>query len=171
MTFLKLAEKRQTIRKYDSDKPVEDEKLQRMLKTLVWAPTAKNRQSQKVYVLQSKEALNKINDCTPCIYGAPIVFLICFDKNSEWVRPFDEYEGGWFDASIAAMHIMMQATNDGLGTVWVENFDPEIVRKTFNLPENIVPAVLLPVGYPAADCPESLNHRKSRPLSEMVKIL
>ncbi|MBQ3010096.1 MAG: nitroreductase family protein [Oscillospiraceae bacterium] len=171
MSFLDLVKRRQTIRKYNPEKPVEQEKIDNILEAMRLAPTAKNKQPQKVFLLRSQQALDKINQCSPCIYGAPIVFLVCFDTELEWVRPFDNFDGGWFDASIVTTHMMMQATMDKLGSTWVEYFDPALVKQTFDLPDNLVPAALLLVGYPADDCPESPNHNKSRKLDEMLTTL
>ena len=56
MTFLELANKRYSARKY-KDQPIEKEKLDQVLEAGRIAPTAKNNQPVKIYVLQSKEAL------------------------------------------------------------------------------------------------------------------
>jgi nitroreductase len=65
------------------------------------------------------------------------------------VRPFDGEHSGWVDASIVTTHLMLQAADIGLGSTWVMYFDAEKVRAAFNLPQNIVPVALLPLGCPA----------------------
>ncbi|MDR0731384.1 MAG: nitroreductase family protein, partial [Treponema sp.] len=75
--------------------------------------------------------------------------LVCFDRNNAWVRPFDGEHSGWVDASIVTTHLMLQAADIGLGSTWVMYFDAEKVRAAFNLPQNIVPVALLPLGCPA----------------------
>ena len=77
--FLNLAKERYSVRKF-TDKPIEKDKLEKILEAAKVAPTAKNLQPVKIYVLQSEEALEKINSLTRCIFGAKTVFLIAYDK-------------------------------------------------------------------------------------------
>lgn len=89
MTFEELSTARYTQRSYDS-KPVEDEKIQKILQAGRVAPTAKNNQPQKVYVIQSPAAMEKLCTLTPCHYNAQLAMIICYDKNQEWRNPTDE---------------------------------------------------------------------------------
>lgn len=149
MDFLEFSRKRYSVRSY-SDKPVENEKIQKILKASLIAPTAVNYQPQKIYVLKSDEALNKIRRITKSTYNAPLVFLICSDTERSWHSPFVEgYDSGEMDTSIVCTHMMLEAEDLGLGSVWVLLFDPAMVKKAFNLPDNIKPVCLLPVGYPS----------------------
>ena len=86
MDFMKLAKERFSVRKF-MDKPVEQEKLDVILEAGRVAPTAHNNQPQKIYVLQSEEALAKINGLCRCIFGAKTVLMITNDKNLEWQNP------------------------------------------------------------------------------------
>ena len=102
MTFEELSTVRYTQRSYDS-KPVEDDKIQKILQAGRVAPTAKNNQPQKVYVVQSAAAMDKLRTLTPCHYNAPLAMIICYDKNQEWHNPTDEtITSGVEDASIVA---------------------------------------------------------------------
>ena len=83
MSFLELAAERYSVRSY-SDRPVEQEKTSRILKAAQLAPTAVNFQPQRIFVLKSEEALTRINRLCRCIYGAPLVFLICSDERKTW---------------------------------------------------------------------------------------
>ena len=78
MTFEELSTARYTQRSYDP-KPVEDEKIQKILQAGRVAPTAKNNQPQKVYVVQSSAAMDKLRALTPCHYNAPLAMIICYD--------------------------------------------------------------------------------------------
>ena len=79
MDFLELAADRYSVRSF-SDRPVEQEKIDKILKAAQLAPTAVNFQPQMIYILKSEEAMTKINRLCRCIYGAPMVFLIsCFN--------------------------------------------------------------------------------------------
>lgn len=170
MTFMELAEKRYSVRKFSS-RPVEDEKLERILQAGRVAPTAKNFQPQQILVARSTEAMEKLNLCTPCIYGAPVALIVCYDKNASWKRHFDQKDHGDIDASIITAHMLLQAEELGLGTVWVCHYDPEAVRREFSLPDHLIPSSLLPLGYPADDAEPAPMHGQRKPLSETVKYI
>lgn len=149
MDFLKFARKRYSVRSY-SQKPVEEEKIQKILQAAMIAPTAVNYQPQKIYVLKSAAALEKIRSITKSTYHAPLVFLLCYDVNRSWHSPFvTGYDSGEMDVSIVCTHMMLEAEALGLGSVWVLLFDPDQVKEIFHLPDHIKPVCLLPVGYPA----------------------
>ena len=76
---------------------------------------------------------------------------MCADHNKAWVRPFDKKQTGDIDASILTDHMMLQATELGLGSVWVCYFKPDILSKEFNLPSNLEPVNILAVGYSDED--------------------
>ena len=73
------------------------------------------------------------------------------------------------DASIVTTHMMLEATNIGVDSVWVRHFDKEIAKKEFNLPDNIIPICLLPLGYREENCKPSPMHTQKKSLEEMVE--
>jgi nitroreductase len=148
--------------------PVEKEKLDLVLEAGRNAPTAANKQPQRILVITEAEGLEKVDSCTPCRFGAPVVLLVCFDKDECWVRPFDGERSGWVDASIVTTHLMLQAADIGLGSTWVMYFDAEKARAAFGLPENIVPAALLPLGCPAEDAAPADRHSDRQPRDKLV---
>ena len=166
-SFKDLAIARYSVRSYDKA-PVEQEKIDRLLEVTRIAPTAKNQQPQRLLIVTDPEKLALIDECTPCRYGAPLVFIVCYDATSCWVRPLDNENSGVVDASIVTTHLMFEAADIGLGSVWVMNFDAAMLRKLFKLPDNIVPVALLPVGYPASDAKPSPRHEASLSLSELL---
>ena len=168
MTFSELAEKRYSVRQF-KDAPVEQEKLEAILNAGRLAPTACNLQPQIIYVVRSKEGIKKLNRCSRCIYGAPAAFIVCYDKNVSWKRPFDNKDHGDVDASIVTTHMMLEAEERGLGSVWVGYFDPAAVSKEFALPDNLVPSSILPVGYRADGVKPNVQHGDRKPLSETVR--
>lgn len=99
-------------------------------------------------VAQSDEALAKVSEAAN-IYGAPLAIIVCADNNKAWVRPFDKKQTGDIDASILTDHMMFQATELGLGSVWVCYFKPDILSKVFHLPANLEPINILAIGYSA----------------------
>lgn len=150
MSFLELARKRYSVRKF-SGRAIEEEKVEQILEAGRAAPTACNLQPQRVLVLRGGEPLDKLKDCTKYHFNAPLAFLVCYDKRSAWVRSFDGAGSGEVDAGIVATHMMMAAADVGVGSTWVMHFDPGAIKRAYNIPEEFVPVAILPMGYPAAD--------------------
>lgn len=146
MNFIDIAKKRYSVRSY-MDKKVEAEKLEKILEAAHVAPTAANLQPVHLIAVQSEEGLEKIGKAAN-IYGAPLAIIVCADHNKAWVRPFDKKQTGDIDASILTDHMMLQATELGLGTVWVCYFKPDVIKKEFELPDNLEPVNILFIGYP-----------------------
>ncbi len=171
MDFMELAAARYSVRAF-SDRPIEAEKEARILDAGMLAPTAVNRQPQRVYVLKSPEALEKVNQLSPCIYGAPEVLLICYNEEEVWKSPLEVgYNSGEVDAAIVGTHMMLQAWQEGIGSCWVRFFHAEKVRDAFSLPEHIHPVALMPIGYAAAHAEPAPMHALCRPRGEVVQEL
>ncbi len=164
-SFMDLARARYAVRNY-AQTPVEQAKIDSILAAGQLAPTAKNVQPQHIYVLQSAEAIAKINELTRCAYHAPVVFLVCYNTDLVWNK--DGANSGDMDCSIVGTHMMMEATELGLGTCWVKWFDPEQVAAAFELPANHKPSFLMPCGYPSDDSQPHANHFNRKPLTETV---
>ena len=147
MEFLKLAESRFSVRNFKTQK-IEPEKLDLILEAGRIAPTAANIQPVKVLVIQSDENLAKIGKAAN-IYNAPLALIVCADRSSAWVRPFDKMQTIDIDATVVTDYMMLEATDLGLGSVWVCYFKPDVLKKEFDLPENLEPINILAVGYPA----------------------
>ena len=172
MDFMGLAADRYSVRSF-SDRPVEQEKIDKILKAAQLAPTAVNFQPQMIYILKSEEAMAKINHLCRCIYGAPMVFLICSDESKTWKSQTERgYSSGEMDCSIVCTHMMLEAWEQGIGSVWVRLFDVKAVAKAFGLPSNIKPVCLLPVGYATEDSvPYAPWHDVYRPIEDFVEEL
>ena len=166
-SFLQLAAERYSLRKYDA-RAVEAEVLAQVLEAGRLAPTACNNQPQRVMLLDSAEQFEKIDACTRCRFGAPVVLMVCYDKDVCWKRSFDGASSGEVDAAIVTTHMMMAAQDLGLGTCWVMHFDAAKAAELFGLPENLVPAALLPVGYAAADAVPAQGHGLRMAAAEML---
>ena len=166
MEFENVIRKRQATRKF-SNQVVEKEKINNILEAGRIAPTAKNIQPIKIYVVESSEGLEKIDKASPCRYNAPIVLLICGDKEQAFSK--GEYSTYEMDSCIVATHMMLEATNQELDNIWVEMFDENVLREEFSIPNNLVPVCLLPIGYRNENCPESPNHNRRKELEEIVE--
>ncbi len=169
MEFMDLAKARFSLRSY-SDRDVEPEKLTKILEAGRIAPTAKNNQPQRIFVLQG-DSIAKAVKASRCTFGAPVVLVICYDQNDAAVLPMNSVNFGFVDASIVITQMMLQATELGLGSCWVGLFDEKIIRETLDLPDNYVPVALLPLGYAADGATPSERHHERKPLAETVKYL
>ena len=170
MEFLKLAEERYSVRKFTTE-PVSKEIIDKILKAGHVAPTACNYQPQRIMVINSSEGLTKLKDCTRCHFDAPLALLVCYNKDECWVRKYDGENSGFVDASIVTTHMMMEATELGIGSTWVMHFNPMKMVEAFSIPENIVPVALLVMGHPAPDSEPIDMHSKFRPTDEIVTYL
>ncbi len=165
MKFEDVIRKRESVRKF-SDKKVEDEKLNKILEAGRIAPTAKNSQPFKIYVIESEDGLKKIDTASPCRYGASTVLIICGDREKGYKK--DEYPMYVMDASIVTTHMMLEATNLGVDNIWIEMFDTKILKKAFDIPDNLIPVCMLPLGYKEESCPPSPMHNTRKSLDELV---
>ena len=134
MDFMELAKRRCSVRAYE-DRKVEPEKLERILEAARIAPTAKNLQPVKLLAVQSGEGLEKVGKAAN-IYDAPLAIIVCADHQRAWTRPFDGKRSTDIDASILTDHMMLEATELGLGSVWICFFKPDVLREEFSLPEH-----------------------------------
>lgn len=167
MNFLDLAKSRYSVRNY-SEKKIESEKLNRILEAAHVAPTAANLQPVRLLVVQKENGLSKIGKAAN-IYGAPLAIIVCSDHSVAWKRPFDNKQTTDIDASIITDHMMLEATELGLGTVWVCYFKPDIIKQEFNLPDTLEPINILAVGYSDEQPASPKRHATQRiPLSEFV---
>jgi len=166
LEFSNLIKGRYSVRKF-SAAPVEKEKLNAILEAGRVAPTAHNSQPQRILVIEDRAALDKLPDCTPCHFNAPLALLVCTDNSACWRRE-DGKLSGEIDAAIVCTHMMLEAANLGLGCTWVMMFDPEKMREAYNIPENIVPVTFLPIGYPAENARPSRLHGDRKSSDETI---
>jgi nitroreductase len=164
MDFSSLIKKRYSVRAYRPD-PVEKEMLEGVLEAARLAPTASNRQPFRIIVAQTEgrqDEMRRMYD-RDWFVEAPIIICVCGVKSEAWVS-----RGGmnyvYVDVAIVMDHIILAATDLGLGTCWVGAFDKDVAVEVFGLPDDLEPVVMTPLGY-AADQPEP---KERRPLSDLV---
>jgi len=170
MSFIELAKERYSCRKF-SEKPVEQDKIEKIIDSAIVAPTATNSQPFKVWVIKSDEGLNKISKSTICTFGTKLIFAIGAKKDNAWVRPFDNKNFAEIDASIVATHMILQIHDLGLGTTWVGYFDEKILKEEFPEMDGYDIVALLPTGYPADDSVPAIKHSQYKSQEELVKVL
>jgi nitroreductase len=167
MAFLDLAKTRCSVRKY-TGQPVEEETLRTVLKAGRVAPTGCNNQPQRIIVVRSPEGKAKLAKAANT-FDAPVVLIVCVDRSQTWTRAYDGKVISDIDASIVTDHMMLQATELGLGSCWVCWFQPQVIREEFQLPDQWEPVNLLTLGYPAGPTASPERHAGLRkPLEETV---
>lgn len=169
MLFIDLARQRYSSRKY---KPihVEEEKLIKVLEAARIAPSAANRQPWIFYIVRDEENRKQLHS----IYNRdwfkepPVIIVACADHSKSWIR-LDGKDHADIDLAIAIDHITLQATELGLATCWVCNFDVKGCKSILKLEENIEPIAMITMGYPD-DSPIPDRHLTVRkPLSDIIK--
>lgn len=166
-SFLELAKERYSCRKL-TDKPVEPEKIERILQAAICAPTAKNLQPYKIWKITSAESMEKIKQVTNYTFGAGFALLIGVKNDDAFVRPFDNLNYGDIDGSIIATHIWLAVQDEGLGTTWVGYFDAPKLQKLIPETQEYNLIALFPIGYPAEGAKPSMRHEERREISEAV---
>ena len=170
MDFAKLSAERYSLRKF-SDQKVEREKLDLILEAGRNAPTAHNNQPQRIFVIQTPEALEKADACTSMHFHAPMTLVVAYDPEAAWKREHDGKNHGEIDASIAIAQMMLQAADLGLGSTYVGVFEPEKLLEAFPEMAGLCPIAMLPMGYPAENVRPSKLHTMRKSLEELVKYL
>lgn len=170
MEFKEVVKTRYSCKKY-SDRQVEKEKLEAILNAGRLAPTAKNLQEQRIYVVQSPEVLAKVDSVTPCRYGAPTVLVVAFDSTNVFTYPGGKRDSGVEDATIVATHMILAAAEEGVDSCWVNFLDPEKMAEVLGLPENEEILMIMDLGYAAEGASPLPNHGNRKDLSETVSYL
>ena len=170
MEFKEVIKARYSCKKY-SDRQVQKTSLDAILNAGRLAPTAKNLQEQHVYVVQSPDALAKIDAVTPCRYGAPTVLVVAFDKNNIFTYPGGKRDSGVEDATIVATHMILAAADEGVDSCWINFLDPEKLAETLGLPENEEVLMVMDLGYAAEGAGPLSNHGSRKELSETVSYM
>ena len=166
MEYSELIATRYSVRSYRPD-PVEDKKLQVVLEAARLAPTAANRQPIQIIVMHTAERKEEIGKIyrRPWFVQAPIVIAVCAISSQAWVRESDRFNARLIDAALVADHLILEATNQGLGTCWIAAFNVEAARSVLGLPDEAEPVIFTPLGYPA-DQPDP---KERKPLQELVR--
>ena len=150
---------RRSVRAY-RDKPVEKEKIQKLLEAARLAPSAKNRQEWRFIVVTDKRTREHLVDACKgqkFVGEAPLIIVGLADPSvSRWYK---------VDLGISMEHIVLQATELGLGTCWIGAFYEDKVKEILNIPENKEVVALLTVGYPREEGSRLTGRKK---LEEIV---
>lgn len=150
MDFSKLVQKRYSVRAYKPE-AVSDDTLGQVLDAARFAPTAANRQPIQFVVVHTagrQEDLKRIYN-KDWFVQAPVVVCACKVTAQGWVRRQDSKNYSEVDIAIAMDHLILAATDLGLGTCWIGAFEPEVTHQVLGIPADVEPIAFTPLGYPS----------------------
>jgi len=163
MDVFEAIEKRYSCRAYQ-DRAIEPEKLDRVLEAARLAPSARNFQDWRFVVVRdaaTRARLVAAANNQEFVGSAPVIIVAC--SNSDYVMRCGQAVAP-IDVAIALEHIALQATAEGLATCWIGSFFPDKVRSILGIPQDIQIIELMPIGYPAGECPT----KKREPVDKIV---
>lgn len=165
MEFDKLIASRFSVRSYTRQK-VERNLVLEILESARLAPSAVNFQPWHFVVISDPDSLADFQEVYPRAWfkEAPACIVVCADHSQSWKRKSDGKDFADIDIAIVTDHLVLKATELGLGTCWVCNFNVQLTQQKLQLPNHIEPVVIVPIGYTTAEAP--LKSRK--PISEIV---
>lgn len=165
-SLMDLIETRKSIRSYKPQE-VEEEKLNYILQAFRKAPSAKNLQPWKLIVVRNKKKISDLaiacNNQT-FLSEAPVLIIACA-KEDEAYGVMGGYMNSYpIDLALALEHLILAATEKGLGTCWIGAFKEKLVKDLLDVPKNVRVVAITPVGYPATEG----RVRGRKPLTEIV---
>ncbi|MBI5344433.1 MAG: nitroreductase family protein [Deltaproteobacteria bacterium] len=159
-TFYELFERRRSVREF-MDRPIEPDKLSRLIVTLRRAQSAANRQPWHFIVVEKENRLELDTVFTKDGFkAAPIIIAACAEPGHAWVRKADNVNYAWVDVTIAVTEMIAAATAEGLGACWIAAIDPVRVKEILGIPARIEVVALIAVGYPVKELAREEKPRK-----------
>lgn len=155
MNIIEAINLRKSIRKY-KDRSISEEIINELLDAARKAPSAKNVQSHRYFIVKDQEIKNKLISSgvfkQPFVNDAPLIIICCADPG-QYPKSTDVDESpenyARIDLSIAASFLVLRATELGLGTVFVAWIYRDKIKEVLNIPKNYIIPFVIPVGYPA----------------------
>jgi len=132
------------------DRPVEPEKLRRVLEAARLAPSARNGQEWRFVVVTDREKRQRLAHEASgerFMGGAPVIIAACAETDGRIMRCGQRAYP--IDVAIAIDHLSLAAVEEGLGTCWIGSFDPSEVRRILGIPDSVEVVELMPLGYPS----------------------
>ncbi|HIE33591.1 MAG TPA: nitroreductase family protein [Candidatus Altiarchaeales archaeon] len=152
MDVLDAIKERRSIRRFESI-DVEQDKLDKILEAAKWAPSAGNLQARDIIVVRDKDTREKIAKAALSqgfIADAPVVLVVCANRKMSGSRYGLRGERLYCvqDATAAIQNILLSTFSLGLGSCWVGAFDDNRIREILNMPSEVDPVAIIPIGYP-----------------------
>jgi nitroreductase len=172
MEFQELIKYRESVRDYDPTRPVPQAVLRRILEAGRLAPSAANHQPWKFLVISSQAMLQKVHACyaKDWFRAAPHVLIVSGKREDAWTRRYDGYNSLETDLTITMDHLILAASNEGVGTCWIAAFDLQILRSALSLKETEMVYAITPLGYPHAGY-QHKGKKDRKKFEEVVKFL
>lgn len=166
MELTEVINQRYSVRAYKPD-PVEPEKLEKILEAARMAPTAANHQPFQVIVIHTAGRQNELQTIyhRDWFVQAPILICAVGVPQQGWVRSDDRRRYLDVDVAIVMDHLILEATNQGLGTCWIAAFNARAARNILGLPDEVEPLIFTPLGYPA----DQLGPKQRKALRDLVR--
>ena len=140
---------RRSVRRYKEQK-VEKEKIEKLLRAAMQAPSARNQQCWEFIVVEDKEKLEQLSNMTPnskLIANAPLAIVVLGNEERMTCNEYWEQ-----DLGASTQNILLEAVNLNLGSVWIGTAPHkdrmDYVSNIFNLKENLKPFCIISIGYP-----------------------
>lgn len=171
MSIDKLFLNRKSVRSF-SNKEIDKDTISELLNAARLAPSAVNYQPWRFFICTTEEIKQRIVESYPRKWfeSAPLYIVACADKAQSWKRGADNKDHGNIDVAIAVTHLTLKATELGLGTCWVCNFDATILKDALNLDNVLEPVAIIPIGYPSTDAPiETEQPKKRKEIDEITE--
>lgn len=163
MSIDKLLLERKSVRSF-SPKHINKKIILELLNVARLAPSAVNYQPWGFFVCSADEIKQRIRESYPRKWfeSAPLYIVACADKSQSWKRASDNKDHGNIDVAIAVTHLILKATEMGIGTCWVCNFDANILKDALNLDNVLEPVAIIPIGYPSDNTSIETEQPKNR---------
>ena len=170
MDIKEAINQRKSIRKYQ-DKKIPEEIIEELIDAARRAPSAKNTQSHKYFIVKDEETKNKLKKYNafkqPFVYDAPLIIICCADPK-QYPKSVDVDDTpehyAFIDLSIASSFLVLRATELGLGSVFVAWIYRDKIKEVLNIPKEYIIPFVLSVGYPAEDP----NPKSRKELNEIL---
>ena len=169
MSLLQLIKTRKSVRKFKPEK-VSKELILQLLEAARWAPSAVNRQPWRFIVVDEPELIQKVQKSYPREWfkSAKQIIIVCGNHDESWKRENDGKKHCDIDVAVVTDHLTLKATELGIGTCWVCNFNAVLIQQAFQLPESWEPIVLLPFGFPMEESNPTPVEKNRKKLEELV---
>ncbi len=149
MEFSEVIKLRQSIRRY-SMKDMEEEKIDYILDCARQAPSWANQQCWRFIVIREADTIKELAKTTIVnrwLRKTPCMIVACADTSASGTKNDIEYY--LVDVAIALEHLVLAATDVGLGSCWIAGFDEAKVKTILGIPNRIKVVAMTPIGYPA----------------------
>ena len=167
MSYVELIKNRFTVRDFKADL-IEEDKLREILEAGRVAPTACNKQPQRIFVVKKPELIEKLREITRSAYNAPVVLLLGGNREEAWKNPYSNMDSTETDVAIVTTQMMLRAEDLGIGSTWVQWADFARIKEELPIPEDVTLYGMLNLGYAAESAAPAPQHSSRKELDETV---